>query len=76
MQQAIDDAIQERLVAKATHLPVGDGASGQVALGPVIGQKQVERVHSIVQASVAAGAMLEAGGSHDGLFYQPTVLPT
>ena len=45
-----------------------------MALGPIIDQKQVDRVHSIVQASIAAGAKLEAGGSHDGLFYQPTVL--
>jgi benzaldehyde dehydrogenase (NAD) len=53
---------------------VGDGASGQVALGPLIDQKQLQRVHSIVQDTVAAGAQLLAGGSYDKLFYQPTVL--
>lgn len=74
VHEAIYPAIKQRLIAKATHLPVGDGASGQVALGPVIDQKQVQRVHAIVQDSIAAGAKLEAGGSHDGLFYKPTVL--
>ncbi len=66
--------LTQRLVAKATHLPMGNGASGQVALGPLIDTKQRDRVHALVQDSVKAGAKLEAGGSFDGLFYQPTVL--
>ena len=63
-----------RLAAKATHLPVGNGATGQVALGPLIDAKQRDRVHAMVQDSVRAGAKLEAGGTFDGLFYRPTVL--
>lgn len=63
-----------RLVDKAGQLPVGDGASGQVALGPLIDQKQLQRVHAIVQDSVAAGAKLLAGGTYQDLFYRPTVL--
>lgn len=63
-----------RLVDKARHLPVGDGASGQVALGPLIDQKQLQRVHAMVQDSVAAGARLLAGGTYEQLFYRPTVL--
>ena len=74
VHEAVYGAIKDRLVAKATHLPVGDGASGQVALGPLIDQKQLRRVHAIVQDSVKAGAKLETGGSHDQLFYKPTVL--
>jgi len=74
VHEAIFGAIKERLVAKATHLPVGNGASGQVALGPMIDAKQLQHVHAMVQDSVAAGAKLEAGGTHQGLFYQPTVL--
>ena len=66
--------LTKRLVAKATHLPLGNGATGQVALGPLIDAKQRDRVHALVQDSVAAGAKLEAGGRFDGLFYQPTVL--
>jgi len=74
VHEAVFAAIRERLVAKATHLPVGDGASGRVALGPLIDAKQLQRVDAIVQASVKAGATLEAGGTHDQLFYKPTVL--
>lgn len=74
VHEAIFDAIKQRLVGKATHLPVGNGASGQVALGPMIDAKQLQHVHAMVQDSMAAGARLEAGGTHEGLFYKPTVL--
>jgi benzaldehyde dehydrogenase (NAD) len=74
VQRGIAAELTQRLVAKATHLPVGDGASGQVALGPLIDAKQRDRVHAIVQDSIRAGAKLEAGGTFDGLFYKPTVL--
>ncbi|HTH08111.1 MAG TPA: aldehyde dehydrogenase family protein, partial [Acidovorax sp.] len=66
--------IQQRLVGKATHLPVGDGASGQVALGPMIDAKQLERFDRVIQESIQQGAKLEAGGTFHGLCYQPTVL--
>lgn len=62
------------LAEKARHLPVGDPKSGTVALGPVIDEKQLHRVETIVQDAVQGGARLAAGGSHDGRFYQPTVL--
>ncbi|KQV48850.1 benzaldehyde dehydrogenase [Pelomonas sp. Root1217] len=74
VHESIAPAITERLVAKAQHLPVGDGATGQVALGPLIDERQRDRVHAAVQASVQAGAQLLAGGSYDRLFYKPTVL--
>ncbi len=63
-----------RLVEKARHLPVGNPALGEVAIGPIIDAKQLKRVDGIVQDSVAAGAKLEAGGVIDGPCYRPTVL--
>ena len=74
VHESIAAELTQRLVMKATHLPVGDGATGQVALGPLIDAKQRDRVHAMVQDSVKAGAKLEAGGTFDGLFYKPTVL--
>jgi benzaldehyde dehydrogenase (NAD) len=71
---SIAEALRQRLVVKAQHLPVGDGASGQVALGPLIDMKQLQRFDAVVKDSVAAGATLDAGGSHQGLCYRPTVL--
>ncbi|MBQ0930224.1 benzaldehyde dehydrogenase [Ideonella alba] len=74
VHEAVAAGIRERLVGKARHLPVGDGASGQVALGPMIDARQLQRFDSVVKDSVAQGATLEAGGTHEGLCYRPTVL--
>ncbi|MDH2435844.1 benzaldehyde dehydrogenase [Pokkaliibacter sp. MBI-7] len=74
VQENVAPALIARIVEKAVHLPVGDPTTGQVALGPLINHRQLQRVHSIVQDSIAAGARLEAGGNYDGLFYSPTVL--
>ncbi|MFJ8274351.1 benzaldehyde dehydrogenase [Streptomyces sp. NPDC094154] len=62
------------LAAKAAALPVGDPAREDVALGPLIDRRQLERVHGIVTDSVAAGATLAAGGEIVGAGYRATVL--
>ncbi len=74
VQADVYDGYVSRLAEKASHLPVGDPASGQVALGPLIDERQRDKVHALVTASVDAGARLAAGGGYEGLFYQPTVL--
>jgi benzaldehyde dehydrogenase (NAD) len=70
----IYDEYVERLAAKADQLPVGDPATEQVALGPIIDQNQRDKVHGLVTSSVEQGASLKAGGTYEGLFYRPTVL--
>lgn len=74
VQASIAEEFTARLARSADQLPVGDPSAGRVALGPLINKRQLERVHSIVRESVAAGATLVAGGKHDRLFYRPTVL--
>jgi benzaldehyde dehydrogenase (NAD) len=74
VQDSVYDDYVSRLAEKASHLPVGDPASGQVALGPIIDERQRDKVHDLVTTSVAAGARLAAGGTYEGLFYAPTVL--
>jgi benzaldehyde dehydrogenase (NAD) len=74
VHEAIYDEYVARLADKAAHLPVGDPASGQVALGPVIDERQRDKIHALVTGSIDAGAKLAAGGSYEGLFYRPTVL--
>ena len=70
----IAESLTAKLAEKANHLPVGNPATGQVALGPIISKRQLDHVDGIVKDTVAAGAKLRAGGSHEGLFYRPTVL--
>lgn len=74
VQADIAAEFTRKLAERAGHLPVGDGASGQVALGPVISEKQLNRVKGIVADSVKAGAKIEAGGNSTKLFHQATVL--
>jgi len=74
VHESLVEAYTAKLVEKAQHLPVGNPATEEVALGPIINEKQVERVQRIVDETVSQGAALLAGGTHDGLFYKPTVL--
>lgn len=74
VHESIVDEYVAALAEKAAHLPVGDPASGAVALGPIIDDAQAERVESIVDRSIAAGATVVAGGTRNGRFFAPTVL--
>jgi benzaldehyde dehydrogenase (NAD) len=74
VHRRVADAYVEKLAARASALPVGDPFRKQVAIGPLISEKQLKRVHGIVTDSVAAGSQLITGGTHEELFYKPTVL--
>ncbi|MPY58221.1 benzaldehyde dehydrogenase [Streptomyces spongiae] len=64
----------ERLAAKADSLAVGDPYREQVHLGPIIDDNQLAKIRGLVDSSTARGAKLAAGGTHERLFYRPTVL--
>lgn len=74
VHEKIADQYVEALAAHADALPVGDPATEQVALGPLIDEGQRDKVHALVTSTVDAGARLAAGGTYRELFYQPTVL--
>ncbi len=74
VHEKIADQFIKCLVEHAGRLPVGDPNTQEVAIGPLINERQRDRVHAIVTESVAAGAKLEIGGEYDRLFYKPTVL--
>lgn len=74
VHESLYDEFVDRLTEKAAGLPVGDPAKEQVALGPVIDERQRDRIHSLVTGSVDAGAELRTGGEYDGPYYRPTVL--
>jgi benzaldehyde dehydrogenase (NAD) len=74
VQRTIADEYTVTLAEHADHTPIGNPATEQVALGPIIDDRQRDRVHDIVTRSVEGGARLAAGGTYEGLFYRPTVL--
>ena len=74
VHESLHEEYVEALADKADKLPVGNPATEQVALGPIIDRQQLERIDGLVSATVDAGARLAAGGTHTGPFYRPTVL--
>lgn len=74
VHESIHDALVERLSAKAGGLPVGDPSTGQCAIGPLIGEPQAAKARAMVEAAVAEGARLVAGGENKGAFFTPAVL--
>jgi len=74
VHESIVDEYTAALVERAERLPVGNPATDEVALGPIINEKQLERLSGIVDDTVSAGAKALTGASHDGPFYKPTVL--
>ena len=74
VHESIADEYVAKLSEKANRLTVGDPNTEQVALGPIIDEKQRDNIHRLVTESVAAGATITAGGDFNGQFYRPTVL--
>jgi benzaldehyde dehydrogenase (NAD) len=74
VHESLYDDYVERLAGKAAHLPVGNPATSEVALGPIIDVRQRDKIHGLVTASQDAGAKVVAGGEYDQLFYRATVL--
>jgi benzaldehyde dehydrogenase (NAD) len=74
VHRSIADAYAEKLAVRAEALRVGDPSREDVHLGPIVNQTQIDRVQSIVDDSVAAGAVVVTGGRHEGPFFTPTVL--
>jgi benzaldehyde dehydrogenase (NAD) len=74
VHRKVADAYLEMLVAKARRLKLGDPYREDVQLGPIVNERQLARVDGIVQRSIAGGARLAEGGTHEGLYYRPTVL--
>jgi benzaldehyde dehydrogenase (NAD) len=74
VHRSVADDYVELLSGKAKRLRLGDPYREDVDLGPIVNEQQLARVDGIVRRSVDAGAQLAEGGTHEGLFYRPTVL--
>jgi succinate-semialdehyde dehydrogenase/glutarate-semialdehyde dehydrogenase len=75
--ESVYDELVERIVALAGKLRQGDPTGGEVDVGAMTWDRQVEIVEERVKQAVGAGAKLLAGGKRaggQGLFFQPTVL--
>lgn len=77
LHAAIAEEFTAKFLDRVNALRVGDGFTPGVEVGPMINARQRERVVGLIEAFVAAGAELLAGGrpvDGNGYFFQPTVL--
>ena len=71
---SLADAFTEKFVERVKGLGIGNTRELGCPIGPIINQKQLDKIHGQVTEAINAGATLLTGGKHDGLFYHPTVL--
>ena len=74
VDESIAEEFTERFVEKVKTLNFGDLREMPNVIGPIINQRQLDNIHGQVTEAVEQGAKLLVGGTHEGLFYQPTVL--
>ena len=73
-EKQVYEPFSEKFVRATEAMVVGDPLDERVDVGPMIDQKEVDRIESWVQEAQTAGAKVLAGGKRDGMVYYPTVL--
>ncbi|MFU8814383.1 MAG: aldehyde dehydrogenase family protein [Pseudomonadales bacterium] len=74
VHDAIYDDVRDRLVAATKKLRKGDPKSRETFIGPMISEKEAQRLHGWIEAAVSAGATLLCGGQRDGAMLDATLL--
>ena len=74
VHERVAQEFTEKFVANTRKLKVGNPREMANCIGPVINKTQLEKIKSHVDEAVAQGAKVLCGGTHEGLFFQPTVL--
>ena len=80
VERSVHDQFVERLATYAKGLRIGDGIDPATEIGPLVSEKQLQRVASYLEAGTAEGATLVTGGQRlmegalaAGNFVAPTV---
>ncbi|MFG1403621.1 aldehyde dehydrogenase family protein [Xanthobacter sediminis] len=74
VEAPIFDAFVERFVAKAKGVPVGHPREATSVIGPLIRESQCAFINDQLADATAKGAKVLTGGTHEGRYFQPTVL--
>ncbi|WP_315437235.1 aldehyde dehydrogenase family protein [uncultured Selenomonas sp.] len=72
--RAIYEEFCAAAVEAAQNFKSGDLMDVHTQIGPMISEREAERIEAWVDEAAAAGAHLLAGGHRTGAFYEPTVL--
>lgn len=74
---SIHDEFVARLAKRAGEIKIGAPLDMATEMGPLATLKQVQRAEKLIEASVASGAVLVAGGKAKngaGYYFEPTIL--
>ncbi|WCC80040.1 NAD-dependent succinate-semialdehyde dehydrogenase [Cutibacterium equinum] len=77
VHESVAEQFTDRMVEMMSGLTVGDGLDETSEVGPMISEKDRQKVDGLVRSAVEAGAILRCGGEipeGKGWFYPPTVL--
>ncbi|MFC7060916.1 aldehyde dehydrogenase family protein [Halobacillus seohaensis] len=74
VERRIYSKFLDTFVNRTAELQVGDKMNELTDIGPLINEREAQRVESWVEEAVAKGAVIEVGGKRDGSYYTPTVL--
>ena len=77
VHESVADEFGRRLAERMAALSVGDGTGDAIDVGPLVEQKQRDKVSELVEDAKAKGAQVLTGGEVPegaGWFYPPTVL--
>jgi phenylacetaldehyde dehydrogenase len=77
VHQSVHDEIVGRIAARMSGVNVGPGTASGTQMGPIISEKQLDRVLGYISAGSSQGAELVTGGrrlNREGYFVEPTLL--
>lgn len=77
VHESLHDDLAARLAKHAAGLVVGPGTDPDTTMGPLVHDRRVAAIQSLVDDAVARGGQLLAGGTADeprGSYYRPTVI--
>jgi len=71
---SLKDEFLERFLAATKELKVGDPTQMDNHIGPMINETQAAKVEARISQAVNDGVEVLAGGSRNGLYFEPTVI--
>lgn len=74
VHEDVHDEFVSKLAAEVRKIRVGNPLDEKTDMGPLSSQAVLNKVNAHVQDAVEKGAEIVCGGTHEGLYYQPTIL--
>ncbi|RSL33746.1 aldehyde dehydrogenase family protein [Salibacterium salarium] len=74
VEEDVYESFKELFLKEVKEVKTGSKLSESTEMGPVINEKEAERIEKWVKEATEAGALILSGGTRKGAHYDPTVL--